>query len=140
MRHIILAAAVGTLAACGTESGGVGLGDGDLQYRATTVTGQLLLDGRLALTFPTDSTVGGSWQIQWSPGADTSSPVGPQVGDGTLAGTRHADTLVLELNPASADNNVSLVGVAAGGGLQGRWTWSAFAGPRSSGRFAAAPF
>ena len=59
-----------------------------------------------------------------SAAADTSSPVGPQVGAGTLLGTRRGDTLMLELNPLYADNNVSLRGVARSTGLRGDWSWT----------------
>lgn len=139
MRPISLAAAAALLAACGTGSSAFELGDGELRYRATTATGRPLLDGSLSLTFPTDSTVAGTWQIRWSAGADTTSQVGPQVGMGTLIGTRRADTLLLELNPGYFDNNVSLRGVATSGGLRGDWTWATIAGPFTSGPFSAVP-
>ncbi len=139
MRPISLAAAAALLAACGTGSSAFELGDGELRYRATTETGRPLLEGSLSLTFPTDSTVTGTWQIRWSAGADTTSPVGPQVGTGTLIGTRRADTLLLELNPGYFDNNVSLRGVATGEGLKGNWTWATIAGPFTSGPFSAVP-
>jgi hypothetical protein len=139
MRPILFVTAAALLAACGHETSAFELGDGELRYHATTATGKPLLEGRLTLTFPTDSTVIGTWQIQWSAGADTTSPVGPQIGTGTLVGTRRADTLRLELNPDYADNNVSLHGVAMRGGLRGDWTWATIAGPSTSGPFSAAP-
>ena len=139
MRPIFLAAATALLAACGPEAGSFDLADGELRYRATTATGKPLLDGSLSLTFPTDSTVTGTWQIRWSAGADTTSPVGPQIGTGSLVGTRRADTLLLELNPGYVDNNVSLRGVATSGGLRGDWRWATIAGPFTSGPFSAVP-
>jgi len=112
---------------------------GTLQYEATTTVGLPLLEGELVLRYPTDSTVAGTWSIRRSPGADPDIEVGPQVGSGTLVGMRDGNTLYLDLNPGWADNNVMLVGEASAGALRGRWTWSAFTGPRSSGRFTAQP-
>jgi len=139
MRAILLATIAGLLAACRSDPSALEPGKGELQYRATTSTGLPLLEGRLSLTLPTDSTVAGTWQIHRTAVADTTIPVGPQVGAGTLIGTRRGDTLILELNPAYADNNVSLRGVAKSSGLRGDWTWTTLTGPRASGRFAAVP-
>jgi hypothetical protein len=139
MRPIFLVGAAAILAACGPESSAFELADGELHYRATTATGRPLLEGRLTLTFPTDSTVAGTWELQWSVGADTTSPVGPQIGTGALVGTRRADTLLLELNPGYVDNNVNLRGIATRGGLRGDWTWATIAGPYTSGPFSAVP-
>ncbi|HQR18373.1 MAG TPA: hypothetical protein PK948_08370 [Gemmatimonadales bacterium] len=127
------------LSACGSDPTPFEFSDGTLAYRAVTTTGLPLLEGRLTLRYLTDSTVEGTWTIRWSPGADPTLPVGPQVGAGTLTGTRSGSTLVLELNPEAADNNVGLVGEAVAGSLRGRWIWTTFTGPRATGRFTAAP-
>jgi len=113
------------------------LRDGSFQYAAFSESGQQVLQGRLRLTFPDEATVTGTWRIDWAPGADTTAVVGPQVGTGQLVGARHGDTLVIELNPGNADNNVGLVAVTAGGGWQGEWEWVALTGPRSKGAFVA---
>ncbi len=139
MRPILLVTVAGLLAACHSDPSAPGAGDGELHYRATTSTGLPLLEGRLSLAFPTDSTVAGSWQSHWTAVADTTTPVGPQVGAGTLIGTRRGDTLILELNPFYADNNVGLRGVARTTGLRGDWTWTTITGLRASGQFVAVP-
>jgi hypothetical protein len=140
MRPIVLVALAGLLAACSPEPIAPGLGDGEFHYRAATSSGRPLLDGRLSLTFPTDSTVAGTWRIRRIAATDSVTPVGPQVGEGTLLGTRHGDTVTLELNPLYADNNVGLRGVTRSPGLRGDWTWSTITGPRASGPFVASPY
>jgi len=112
---------------------------GGFHYSAASATGQPLLTGRLQLDFADDSSFTGSWKIDWLPGADTSAPVGPQVGSGVLIGQRRGTTLLIQLNPTNADHNVALQAVPRGGGYSGTWEWSTFSGPRSSGRFVAAP-
>lgn len=127
----------GGLAACG---GGVDLQGplpgGELRYQASTAQGVPLLAGSLTLVAHDDSTVTGSWVIRWAAGADTTTPVGPQVGSGTLSGRRYADgSLELNLNPLYADNNVLLSARPVAAGLAGDWTWSGIAGPLATGRF-----
>lgn len=126
-------------AACSDASEPFEFSDGTLRYEATTTVGLPLVEGELRLRYPTDSTVAGTWAFRVSPGADPAIEVGPQVGAGTVAGSRVGNTLYLDLNPGWADNNVFLTGEAAAGALRGRWTWSAFTGPRASGRFTAEP-
>jgi hypothetical protein len=68
--------------------------------------------------------------------------IGPQVGDGVLAGAWVGDDFGVELNPGHADNNVTLLGKLTVGGpakprYEGRWTWSTIAGPKASGPFLA---
>jgi len=139
MRRWFLASIVLGTAACSDASEAFEFSDGTLRYEATTTVGLPLLEGELRLRYPTDSTVAGTWSIRRLPGADPSLEVGPQVGTGTLIGIRDGHTLNLDLNPNWADNNVMLTGEAAAGALRGRWTWSAFTGPRASGRFTAEP-
>jgi hypothetical protein len=115
------------------------LKDGVLQYRASSLQGTELLAGTLRLAVHADSTVTGTWQIDWVAGADTTAPVGPQVGHGTLSGRQIADGSVqLNLNPFYADNNVFLSATVTVAGLSGEWSWSGFAGPIANGRFQAA--
>jgi hypothetical protein len=113
------------------------LRDGSFQYAAFTESGQRVLEGRLRLTFPNEATVTGTWSIDWAAGADTTAVVGPQVGSGQLAGTHQRDTLVIELNPGNADNNVGLVAVTTSPGWRGEWEWVTLTGPRSKGTFMA---
>lgn len=139
MRRWLLATILLGSAACADDPAPFEFSDGALRYEATTTVGLPLLEGELRLRYPTDSTVAGTWSIRRLPNADPSIEVGPQVGAGTVAGFRDGHTLYLDLNPGWADDNVMLVGEAAAGALRGRWTWSAFTGPRASGRFTAEP-
>jgi hypothetical protein len=108
-------------------------------YSARSATGQPLLSGHLELGFPDDSTLRGTWVIAWVPGADTTIAVGPQVGSGDLVGSRRGDTLLVQLNPTNADNNVDLQAVVGADGYAGRWEWITITGPRTAGTFVAAP-
>jgi hypothetical protein len=109
-----------------------------LHYSAASAQGAPLLAGSLRLEAHDDSTVTGTWAIDWVVGADTTAPVGPQVGSGTLSGQLYGDgSLALNLNPLYADNNVVLYSEVTTTGLSGQWTWSGFAGPLASGRFSA---
>ncbi len=112
---------------------------GGFRYIARSATGAPLISGRIDLSFPDDSTVTGQWNFAWEPGADTTLQVGPQVGTGELIGRQMGDTLLLQLNPEMADNNVGLTAIRGAGGYTGEWTWSAFTGPRSSGSFTVTP-
>lgn len=110
---------------------------GGFRYIGRSAAGVPVLNGRIELAFPNDSTVTGTWAIGWIPGADTSFEVGPQVGTGTLVGRRMGDSLLIEMNPNWADNNVALKAFPSASGYTGQWTWSAFDGPRSGGSFTA---
>ena len=110
-------------------------------YQAMDSAGTLLLTGTLQLVVHDDSSVTGSWGIDWAPDADTDTEVGPQVGDGTLQGRLGAEELVLDLNPGVADNNVFVAGTLVRGStapqLAGDWSHSTLVGAVAAGRFAA---
>jgi hypothetical protein len=136
MRAVPLALAV--LMACSSAPAGISAPRaGTFRYSALSAGGVPLLAGRLDFTFPDDSTLAGSWDITWAPGADTTALVGPQLGSGVLAGTRRGATLFVQLNPANADHNVVLLAVPAGDSYAGQWQWITATGPRSEGRFLA---
>lgn len=138
MRNAMLASALVALVACSTYPiAPAPTGPGEYRYAARSAEGASLLVGTLELTFPDDSTVTGTWTIKWVLGADTTTEVGPQVGSGTLAGTRSGLMLSLDLNPGHADHNVFLQGTPTADGFEGDWHWSTFAGPRAAGAFAA---
>jgi hypothetical protein len=114
---------------------------GIYEYTATDSAGTVLLIGQLNLAFFDDSTVTGSWIIDWAPDADQNTVVGPQVGEGSLSGLLAADGVVLDLNPNVADDNVFLSGAfdleSLPPGLVGEWTHSTLIGPIAAGRFTA---
>lgn len=124
---------------CSNATGPNYLINGSYRYVASTSDGQPLLQGRLVLAFAEDSTVTGSWTIEWAPGADHNTPVGPQVGTGTLRGTWTPETIWVDLNPGWADNNVGLVGELHQGQVIGEWGWATIAGTQSRGGFSAIP-
>lgn len=110
---------------------------GSFRYSALSATGQPLLAGHIEFAFPDDSTLTGTWAIAWLPGADTTEQVGPQVGSGVLIGAYRGGTLLIQLNPTNADNNVALQAVPSAGGYAGHWDWITATGPRSGGAFVA---
>jgi hypothetical protein len=136
MRAVLIAS--GLLVACSTAPATFTARSGTFHYIAMS-QGKPVLTGRLHLTFPDDSTIVGPWAIAWLPDADTTVPVGPQVGTGNLVGARSGDSLMIQLNPGNADHNVGLVAGAAAAGYRGKWEWVTFAGPRSGGIFSAIP-
>jgi hypothetical protein len=110
---------------------------GTFLYTALGSGGKPLLQGEIELQVGDDSTLTGSWNIHWAPGADTTTTVGPQVGTGTLNGSFRDTLLVIQLNPNMADNNVSLLAARGTAGYTGRWEYSTIAGPTAGGGFEA---
>ena len=115
------------------------LRSGSLRYEATTMDGQSLLLGQLTLEIHADSTILGTWTIQWAPGADTTVEVGDQIGSGMLSGRQSENQASIDLNPGFADNNVVLVAPSVNQELAGTWYWSTIAGSRTQGLFTAVP-
>lgn len=142
---VLLATATALGGACsGRASTPVSPGDvaakalsGSYRYLAYDSAGTLLLEGQLVLAPVDDSTLTGTWVIHWAPGADTTRPVGPQVGAGILHGAHTGARWHLTLTPGWADNNVELVGVAQEGDLAGVWAHSIITGPYTGGSFQA---
>jgi hypothetical protein len=132
---------VGVGTACSGDLAGPDALSGVYVYQATDSAGTLLLTGTLQLVFHDDSSVTGSWGIDWAPDADTDTEVGPQVGEGTLQGQLGAEDLVLDLNPGFADNNVLLAGALVRDSpapqLAGDWSHSALLGAVAAGHFTA---
>ena len=54
-----------------------------------------------------------------------------------LAVLSAGDTVIVDLNPGYADNNVILVGVLRSGHLDGTWQWDTVSGPSTQGGFSA---
>jgi hypothetical protein len=137
------ATALGSACSSGTTAavspGDVAASDirGSYRYLAYDSAGSLLLDGTLMLAPLDDSTLTGTWEIHWVPGADSTRPVGPQVGAGVLQGARTGDGWHLSLTPGWADNNVDLFAVAREGHLGGDWAHSTITGPYTGGSFQA---
>ena len=148
IRQWFVAGLVVTVAAC--ESAGsdplVLQSGGNYSYEAYAPSGARVLQGIIHLEWPITSTIDrsdmpiiGTWSIHWVPGADQQTAVGGQVGEGTLVGRVGEEGLALDLNPANADDNVTLHAIVRGNTLLGNWTWSSLTGPTTKGRFTAAP-
>jgi hypothetical protein len=126
------------LAGCPVGAAGGGQpASGRYAYGACDEQGRLALLGHLDLVIDATGAIAGTWEIEWAPGADRSTEVGPQVGSGELEGWLDGADATLHLNPGWADNNVRLTGTWHGGGGGGFWSYSTLTGPRSSGSFTA---
>jgi len=142
MRRVTLGLLV-AVACVGCSDGVTGPDElsGVYAYQGTDSAGTALLIGTLQLAFSPDSSVTGSWAIDWAPDADTNAAVGPQVGEGTLQGRWGAEGLVLDLNPGVADDNVLLAGTLVRGipapQFGGDWSHSTLVGPVAAGLFTA---
>lgn len=107
---------------------------GTYDYLACDDRGRPAVVGTVVLAV-SDSSVEGTWQLRRAAG-NPDAPVGPQVGSGTIAGATSQTTVIVNLNPGWADNNVGLSGtVDASGLLAGTWSHTTLTGPRSGGRF-----
>ena len=101
-------------------------------YRAYNSKGAVAVSGTMILA-STDSThISGTWSFELQIAGEQ---VGPQVGSGTLAGSRQQATISINLNPGWADNNVYLTGTIGPNGINGRWDWSTFVGTSATGSF-----
>lgn len=111
--------------------------DGTFDYVAFDEDGARVLAGRLVLDVKDDGSIAGSWEIGWAEGANRNTPVGPQVGTGSLAGAITDGELTLNLNPQNSDDNVGLQGALDGTRIAGGWEYVTFAGPAGRGTFRA---
>jgi len=108
-------------------------------YQGFSAQDVLLVTGRLDLRWVTN-VVSGTWAFDYvGPGDPTTAEgdIGPQIGAGELEGSRHGNTLSINLNKGWCDNNVFLDGLYEGNSVTGRWCWSTFSGARTVGPFIA---
>jgi hypothetical protein len=103
-------------------------------YRAYTSAGALAVSGTLTLARTDSTLVTGTWSLE---GVSSTDRVGPQIGNGTLAGTLKSSKISVDLNPGWRDNNVILTGVIEGEKIVGTWAWITFSGPTTNGAFEA---
>jgi hypothetical protein len=117
------------------EDGGAGLTPfGAYSYISYDSTGRAIVRGWLTLLYRDSSRVTGEWHF-----AAIGNPegIGPQVGDGNLAGGMNQDSLWVGLHPEFVDNNLVLFGKLEGSHYRGQWTWISFRGPTNHGTFEA---
>ena len=103
-------------------------------YTAYDTAGTLVVDGWLTLIVRDSSHVNGEWHLAR---VNNGQNIGPQTGDGLLAGEFDHGTLLINLNPGYADNNVFLSGQFNAHIYSGSWNWSGFPGVLNRGTFQA---
>jgi len=93
-----------------------------------------VVEGTLTLIVAADSSVSGSWELHRVPGLDPTVSVGPQLGNGPLAGQLTTAGVWLDLNPGWADNNVFVaLHSESAAELLGTWDHSTIIGPVTGG-------
>jgi len=112
---------------------------GTLDYAAWSDSGTRLLEGVLAIAPQPNQHVSGTWSIHWAAGADTANAndIGPQLGSGDLIGVVQDTTVLVDLTPSFADNNVELLGCVTAAGFAGTWSHVGIAGEIAHGPFTA---
>lgn len=128
-------AALGGQACHGMTGLGGGTGaipDGGYDYTGFASSGAVVVRGWLTLDVTNPAQVTGTWHLEGN-----RQSIGPQTGDGQLAGSMAGDQLSLNLNPDTFDDNVFLHGTIGGGAYRGRWSYSTLAGVLNEGSFEA---
>lgn len=132
-RTILLLAA--TIGGCAAPSGPLASGDpsGSFSYLAR-IGPTPVVEGTLSLAVAADSSVSGSWELHRVPGSDPTVSVGPQLGNGPLAGWITPAGVWLDLNPGWADDNVFVsLHPKSAAELSGTWDHSTIIGPVTGG-------
>jgi len=132
----ILATAVIFAAAC--EGNFTAPQDGEEQtweYTAYDFSNQAVVTGTF-LVRAQGRNFTGSWETRL---LKNGAEVGPQVGTGDLWGEwdTEGQSVMFNMNPGWADNNVYLVGAPDGNLLKGSWSHSTLTGVRTGGQFTA---
>lgn len=119
---------------------------GNYTYTAYSPSGAKVLQGSVHLEYGMMPALGappralvGTWAIDWVPGADRSTPVGPQVGSGQMDGQTDDSGVKLAFLPNIVDSGAYLTGLVYGSAVSGTWHWSTIAGPSEQGRFTLVP-
>ncbi len=107
---------------------------GKLDYRAYDTLGTLIVDGWLIIDLKDSKTAAGSWLLN---NLNNRDDIGPQEGEGELAGSIDGSSIIIDLNPGNADHNVYLNGTLTDKGIEGEWVWTSFIGPTNHGTFEA---
>ena len=107
---------------------------GEYQYIGYDKSRNKIVEGRLSIDSLESTHIKGSWQLNK---IGNPEKLGPQVGQGTLAGEINEDRVTINLNPEMADNNVNLTGRIDGVNFRGTWSFAGFAGEINRGTFEA---
>ncbi len=133
-RVLLIFLLLGFLTAC-TESPTDSTPNGAYSYMSFDSSGTAIVKGWFTLEMSDSSHVTGEWHFVKVTDSDD---VGPQVGDGVLAGgfTDYGiDQVIVDLHPEFRDNNLLLIGKLEESRYSGRWEWISFAGVSNYGTF-----
>lgn len=144
--HVTAAVLVLAAWGCGPESTGVldGLADPVIGARGTNATylytgydssGREIVRGEIVVVVDDSGDVTGSWNLDAV--GDPSPMIGPQVGQGKLAGRAEGTVFGAGLNPDMVDNNVVLLGTIVADSITGIWEYVGFPGVLNQGTFSA---
>ncbi len=105
--------------------------DGRYTYRAYDSAGTDIVTGIILLRATDSTSLTGTWDL-----FKIGDPVGigPQTGHGSLLGSS-GDSVIINLNPRVADDNVILSGELKRGRITGKWQWVTLSGVSARGRF-----
>ena len=103
-------------------------------YASYDTNGVALVTGWFMLHYADDSTITGEWHF--NPVGNPQN-IGPQTGNGILAGGVENGEVWVELNPQFRDNNLQLTGMIQGNRYAGEWAYISFIGVTNHGPFEA---
>lgn len=132
-----LAGLVAVLSGCAQPGATLTADAATYDYVAFDAENNPVVRGELRFEQVEDGRVLGSWRTN-----QVASPVGrigPQVGAGRLRGSVRPNSLLVDLNPQTRGNNVTLEGKPGGRGYAGTWSFVDFRGPAGQGRFELTP-
>jgi hypothetical protein len=107
---------------------------GFYDYTSYDKNGVAIVGGWFTMTWEDTVRVSGEWHFK---AIGTPENIGPQTGDGKLAGGKDGGRVWIELNPQFRDNNLELVGKIDGNRYSGAWQWISFIGVTNQGTFEA---
>lgn len=102
---------------------------GEYGFAGYDTGGRTVMSGRLSFLRRDSTLVTGTWDL----GPPAASA--PRSGKGVFAGEVVGDTVILNLDPGMADNNLFLVGGMPAGTYEGRWELVGFPGVMRTGTF-----
>src|SRR5262245_46847823 len=122
LKHLALVVGLSAAAllssACNNMNDPNSVPDGAYTYTGFDAGGTVVVRGWLMLDLSSATDVSGSWHLE---AVGNPPQLGPQVGEGQLTGQRSASgSLVINLNPGSADSNVFLNGTLDGNAFRGQ--------------------
>ncbi len=108
--------------------------DFSYSYFSYDSLGTVIVHGWFTLDTTDSPRLSGEWHFTQVAGG---SEIGPQVGHGYLAGEFDGEEMRVELNPASRDNNLQLIGRCSPVECSGTWTAVGLMGVYNHGTFRA---